>query len=111
MIPGKVVTIHGFRWTVPALNVKLLKKFQKDLDELTNPEAIAKLGVTGYAVKAMPVIVANLQRNYPELTEDRAMDEIPVPSVAKLVKAMFEGAEDEDAPRPLVVSESVPASP
>ncbi len=107
LIDGQKVTIGGGEFTMPPLNVKLLKQFQADLDTLTNPEAVKELGVTGFALKAIPVIHANLKRNYPDMTLDELEDRLPVSDVAEVVRAMFRVSGFEGGRRPLEVPESV----
>ncbi len=89
MIDGVVVKIGGEEHVVPPLNIRLLRKYQKVLDELGDPQAMKGFKMSAYTDKALPVVLANLQRNYPNMTQGGLEDMLAVADVPVVVKAMF----------------------
>lgn len=89
MVPGVKMNIGGREFEVPPLNIRLLRVHQATLDELTNPEKVKTLGVNGYALKAVTVVTAALQRNYPQLTAEEVEELLPVAEVPSVVRALF----------------------
>jgi hypothetical protein len=72
MIDGIKISLGGEDYIVPPLNFRLLKKFDEDIRSMR--DLSASTDPMGELVRMVPVITAALQRNYPDLTEDRVMD-------------------------------------
>jgi hypothetical protein len=72
----------GYLWTMPPLNIRQMKAYQKSLQEQDPADelAIFDTGVTA--------IHAALTRNYPALSFDDALDMVDVRNFGPLLNAM-----------------------
>ena len=105
MIPGIPVTLGGADYTVPPLNLRLFFQYEEQVGVLQNPGAHS---IADYAKAASAVLLAVIQRNYPELTAEQFADLVDFTSLAPMVQAMF--GQSGFTGRPLAASPT-PASP
>lgn len=86
MIPGISINLGGTEHIVPPLNLRLFFQYEAQVGVLQNPTAHS---MADYAKAASEVLLAVLQRNYPNLTAEQFADLVDFTSLAPLVQAMF----------------------
>lgn len=111
MLDGVKIKLGGEDYLLPPLNLKLLRKFQAEVECLTDPAKVKELGFTEYSLKALPLLVANLQRNYPELTAEEVEERLPVAAIPTLINKMMTTSGFEETPNlPLAKDKNVSPS-
>ncbi|MDE2426906.1 MAG: hypothetical protein KGO96_13480 [Elusimicrobia bacterium] len=103
MIPGINVNLGGTDYTVPPLNLRLFFQFEEDIAVISSPGQHS-LGDTAKA--STRVLLAVMQRNYPELTEADLLDKLDFVNLNQVVQAMF--GQSGFAARPLAPSRPTP---
>lgn len=86
MIPGIVTNLGGTDYTVPPLNLRLYFQHEKEIEVLSAP---AKSSQADYVRAAIVVLLAVLQRNYPEMTRERLEDALDYPALPQVIAAIF----------------------
>jgi hypothetical protein len=104
MIPGINVNLGGTDYTVPPLNLRLFFQFEEQVGVLQNPAAHS---IADYAKAASAVLLAVIQRNYPDLTADQFAEQVDFTSLAPMVSAMF--GQSGFTGRPLEASPATPS--
>lgn len=104
MIPGINVNLGGTDYTVPPLNLRLFFQFEEQIDVLNKPGAHS-LGE--YAKAAGAVLLAVMQRNYPDMTAEQFAELVDFGNLTTMVQAMF--AQSGFAARPLAPSRPTPS--
>lgn len=104
MIPGTLINLGGTDYTVPPLNLRLFFQYEAQINVLTNPAAHS---MADYAKAAGEVLLAVMQRNYPELTAEQFADLVDFGTLAPMVSAMF--AQSGFSSRPLAASQPTPS--
>lgn len=89
MIEGKKISMGGKVYTIPPLNIKLFRQHKDAISQLTSVEEVKKLSNFEYIEMALPVVVDDLKRNYPELTLEKLETDLAVSDMAPVVAAMF----------------------
>ena len=96
MISGAKLTLGGTEYVVPPLNFKALEDLQ---------DRIAGIGtLSGFITKdqmavIVDVVLASLQRNYPEMSRERVIDMLDLGNMAGVFKAVM-GASGMEAAKP-----------
>lgn len=86
MIPGIAMNLGGTDYTVPPLNLRLYFAHEKEVQTLQEP---AKVSPSDYVRAAIVVLLAVLQRNYPEMTQERLEDALDYPKLPQVIAAIF----------------------
>jgi hypothetical protein len=97
LIDGVKIVLAGTEYTVPPINLRLYFKLETDIAKLSNP---AETPLVDYMRAAVVVLLAVMQRNYPDMTADKLEDEIDFAALPVVVKAIFGQSGFES--RPLV---------
>lgn len=86
LIPGREINLGGRLMIVPPLNFALIRKFEETIKQVqAEAHEIAEQGASGMSgfdisaflpclEKAMPVITAAIQRNYPQWTDEQTLN-------------------------------------
>lgn len=82
MIEGKTIRMGGKDWIVPPLNFRALKRFQKEIGSLN-------LAELAQSEKVEEIVLAALNRNYPELTLDQLQDMLDMGNVVEVTMAVM----------------------
>jgi len=88
MIPGTNVDIGGKSYTLPPINLRIYFDHEADLAIIFKPEGNAD---KAYVTAVQNVLIASIQRNYPDFGEAEAM-EINYPDIGRIVKALLSNA-------------------
>jgi hypothetical protein len=100
MIPGATINLSGTEYIVPPLNLYLFFAHEAQIDVLTNP---GQHPMIDYAKAASVVLLAVIQRNYPEMTADEFAHKVDFSMLSPLVQAIF--AQSGFSDRPLAIAE------
>lgn len=84
MIPGIVVNVGGTNYTVPPFNIGLWERWE---EAQTKVNADPDKRISGMLRALGPVMVANVQRNYPDAQEAALMDALDLPAFNDLREA------------------------
>lgn len=84
---GTAITLGGDKYIVPALTLKQVRfSLKDDLAKLQAGDAAAQ----GESLDAgMRIILAALQRNYPDMTEDKLADLIDLRNFREIIPAVM----------------------
>lgn len=82
MIEGKTIRMGGKDWIVPPLNFRALKRFQKEIGSLN-------LAELAQSEKVEEIVLAALNRNYPDLTLDELQDMLDMGNVIEVTMAVM----------------------
>jgi hypothetical protein len=85
---GQPVFMNGQEWIVPPLS---LKDFRKHFKTLTDTDITAE-NVLDKLCEKVPVLLAALQRNYPDLTAEQLEEMLDVVTFNKCVSAVTTGS-------------------
>ncbi len=94
---GTDIFMNGKVWTVPGLSVKQFRKFYGVLarsiplakDATVEEQAAA---INESLDERLPAVLAALQRNYPDLTQDQLEDMLDAANVVPIVQAISKGS-------------------
>jgi hypothetical protein len=94
---GQSVYMNGKVWTIPGLSVRQFKKYFPILAKATTVPEGASIEETSAILnesldERLPVILAAMQRNYPDLAEDQLLDMIDANNVPAIMKAISQGS-------------------
>lgn len=84
MIAGVAVNIGGTNYTVPPFNIGLWERWE-DAQAKVNAEPDKR--ISAMLRDLGPVLIANVQRNYPEAQESALMDALDLPAFNELREA------------------------
>lgn len=96
MIAGIKLTMGGTEYEVPPLNFRALETLQPSIQQMG--------ALNGFISKEQMAVIADvvlaaLQRNYPEMTRERVMDMLDLGNMAAVFKAIM-GASGFEATKP-----------
>jgi|SRR5579862_399426 len=94
---GLPVFMAGKAWIIPGLSVRQFKKFFPVMAKATSIPEGASIEETGRILnesldERLPVILAAMQRNYPDLTQDQLEDMIDANNVPAIMRAISSGS-------------------
>src|SRR5436305_14161744 len=89
MIPGVAVAMGGHDWVVPPLTLGQLRRLMPKVRELT--EIGASMGEAQIAV-LVEIVMAALQRNYPNLTADEVENLLDLGNAGAVLNAVLTGS-------------------
>lgn len=104
MIPGISVNLGGTDYIVPPLNLRTFFQFEEQVGVLQSPGAHS---IADYAKAASAVLLAVIQRNYPDLTAEQFADMVDFTSLSPMVQAMF--GQSGFTGRPLAANPATPS--
>ena len=101
---GVAVYMDGREWIVPALSLRQFREHYVNLflDPKVTPENYHE-----FLIARIPVILAALQRNYPDVTEEQLLDMIDLRTFIMLMGAI----QDRSGLRPAPPGEERPVAP
>ncbi|MBV8121119.1 MAG: hypothetical protein JO081_14420 [Alphaproteobacteria bacterium] len=89
MIPGVQVAMGGREWTVPPLTLGKLRWLMPKLRQLT--DISAQMDETQIAI-LIEVVIAAMQRNYPDLTAESVENLLDLGNAAEVLRAVLTGS-------------------
>lgn len=89
MIPGVAVAMGGQDWIVPPLTLGQLRRLMPKVKQLT--EIGASMGDAQISV-LIDIVAAALQRNYPEMTQDKVEDLLDLGNASAVLNAVLTGS-------------------
>ncbi len=89
MIPGVTIVMGGNDWVVPPLTMGQLRRLLPQLQKLT--EIGAAMGEAQIAI-LLDLVATALQRNYPDMTPERAADLVDLGNAQRVVAAILTGS-------------------
>jgi hypothetical protein len=94
---GTPVYMAGKTWTIPGLSVRQFKKYfpvlakSADIPKDAPIEDVSRM-LNEALDERLPVILAAIQRNYPEVTEEQLLDMVDANNVPAIMKAISLGS-------------------
>jgi hypothetical protein len=89
MIPGVQVTMGGREWTVPPLTLGQLRWLMPKVRQLTDIDA--QMG-EGQILILIEVVMAAMQRNYPDMTANAVENLLDLGNAAEVLRAVLMGS-------------------
>jgi hypothetical protein len=99
---GVPVYMDGRQWIVPALSVR---QFREHLQTLSTPYAAGE-DYAAFLQDRLPIALAAMQRNYPELTEEQLLDMLDL----KTFLVVWRAIQNASGLRPAEPGESQPVA-
>jgi hypothetical protein len=106
LIDGVKIQLAGTEYTVPPINLRLYFKLEADIAKLSNP---AETPMVEYLRAAVVVLLAVMQRNYPDMTADKLEEDIDFAELPVVVKAIFGQSGFETRPLAETVAPTSPS--
>ena len=94
---GQQIYMNGKVWTIPGLSVKHFRKFFAILAKSTEAAPNASIEEQARILNEglddrMPVILAAMQRNYPDLTQEQLEDMLDAANIVPIIQAISRGS-------------------
>lgn len=89
MIPGVTIAMGGDDWLIPPLTLGQLRRLMPKLRQLT--EIGASMGEAQIGI-LIEIVMAALQRNYPEVTEERVESLLDLGNAGEVLNAVLTGS-------------------